>query len=55
MQIESPEMEFICNGIIHFEKGHRIINEIIKLLVEEYDPEEYKGMVHFKCGTCPNL
>lgn len=39
VQIESPVMDVICNGIIHLEKGHRLIKNIIDLLVEEYDPQ----------------
>ncbi|EFX71990.1 hypothetical protein DAPPUDRAFT_111182 [Daphnia pulex] len=38
---ENAKMDTIGNSIMHFERGHQITIELIRLLSEEYDPEAY--------------
>ena len=37
----SDRMEEISNGAMHFERGHWLPGEIIRLIAKEYDPEAY--------------
>jgi hypothetical protein len=39
--IESSLNDQITNAVMHLDRGHRLIREIIDLLAEEYDPDEY--------------
>ena len=39
--VEGIDGQQLNNGVMHFEPGHRLINELIQHLAAEYDPEDY--------------
>lgn len=39
--VEGNDGQQLNNGVMHFEPGHRLVNELIQYLAAEYDPEDY--------------
>ncbi len=39
--IETEEMKLLSNAVLHLERGHRLIEEMIQRLVKYYEPDDY--------------
>lgn len=58
LSYDSASKDVLCNGVIHLERGHWLSVEIMRLLSEEYDPEDYayhgpqalSAVMQSKCG-----
>ncbi|KAK4025348.1 hypothetical protein OUZ56_014421 [Daphnia magna] len=54
---ETGDMKLLTNSVVHLERGHRLIDEMIQRLVKYYDPNEYMwhgpSMIsHIMSRTC---
>jgi hypothetical protein len=56
---ETEEMKLLTNSVLHLERGHWLIDEMIQRLVKYYDPNEYmwhgpsmiSNIMSRKCGV----